>query len=113
MTHWLIIAVIAAGAMAVQDFISAASTVVVANANSRWRPSIIAGLLDVAWWTVSITTTTIAVSAFAGHSPWAAKFLVGGLIQAANFSGTALGVRYGGSWFKAAPAAEKVVTKEP
>lgn len=79
------IAVIAAATMVATDVLG----VIMVQAEARNR-GWLAGWCDTAQWYVGITTTTISVTAFSGHS-FSQKVLVGVLVGLANLFGTKLG----------------------
>lgn len=84
--------------MIVQDVLSTAQT----QANNRSRASL-SGLLDMASWLVTISTTTISVSALQG-SDMAKKVAVVASVSAANYAGSVLGVKLGDRFIKREPA---------
>lgn len=78
----MIVAIIAALAMAVQDVLS--TVMVMAEAKNRgW----LAGCMDGLCWIVGITTTTISINALNGHS-LSTKVAVVVLVTLANVFGT-------------------------
>ncbi len=84
MTGWEV-AILAASTMAVTDVLGV--VLVQAEAKNRgW----LAGIMDASQWGVGITTTTLSVTAFQGHS-LSEKVLVGGFVTLANVLGTKLG----------------------
>ena len=82
-------AAFAAGTMVVTDILSIVM-MMAATRNQGW----LAGWLDTAKWLVSITTTTISVTVFQGHS-FIEKGLVIAAVSAANLFGTKLGQTIG------------------
>lgn len=95
--HALLIALLAAGAMFLQDLLSVPLT----QAEARNRAHL-AGVLDTACYLVAITSTFVAVDTLQGHS-LVAKALVIILVSAANYSGTLLGTKLGKRFVKEDP----------
>lgn len=88
MSMWQIVA-LAGAAMAVSDIL--ATIMVMAEARGRgW----LAGALDSAGWLVTITTTTISVTALQGNS-FTEKVAVVCVVTAANLLGTKAGQMIG------------------
>lgn len=92
MNIWLIVG--AAAAMFGQDIIG--TLMVQAQARNRAE---LAGLMDTAGWLLTITTTTISVTALQGHS-LTAKIAVIAAVSSSNFFGTYTGVRLGKRYIK-------------
>lgn len=90
----LVLALIAAVAMVVQDILG----VIFVMASTRGRGRL-AGSMDATQWLVGITTTTISVNALSGHS-WSEKILVVVLVTAANYFGTVWGEKIGSRYVK-------------
>lgn len=88
------IAVLAAVIMVAQDILSTAQ----AQANNRHKASL-SGLLDMASWLVTISTTALSVTALQGHD-LARKIAVIGAVSAANYIGSVLGVKIGDHFIK-------------
>jgi hypothetical protein len=85
----VLVAILAALAMVANDI--AGTILVMAEAAGRgW----LAGAMDTAGWLVSITTTTISVTALQGHS-FSEKVLVVAFVSAANLFGTKSGQMIG------------------
>lgn len=82
-------AILAAVCMAINDVLGTC-LVMAESAERGW----LAGFLDVGMWYVSIATTTISVTALAGHDT-TEKIAVLVLVGAANLLGTRLGVLTG------------------
>jgi len=87
--HAFLIALLAGGAMFVQDLLSAP----LSQAEARNRAHL-AGILDTVGWLVAITTTFISVDVLQGHS-LSAKIMVILLVSGANYFGTLLGTKLG------------------
>lgn len=103
----MIPAIIAAIAMVIQDVLG--TIMVMAEAKNRgW----LAGVMDSAGWIVSITTATIAITAFQGHN-MNEKVLVVILVSLANLFGTKLGQMIGSRYVKdATTLADRVARLE-
>ena len=106
--HALLIALLAAGAMLLQDLIAVPLT----QAEARNRAHL-AGLLDTVGWLVAITTTFVSVNTLQGHD-LTAKVLVVVLVSASNYFGTMTGTKLGKRWVKedATTLAERVTALE-
>jgi hypothetical protein len=92
--HLLLICVMGFIAMVVQDVIGTAQT----QAAARNRATL-TGLLDVFGWLVTISTTTIGVNALDSRD-LVAKAVIISVISAANFIGSAGGVKIGARFIK-------------
>lgn len=85
MTQGLVIAILAAACMAVEDVL-ATITVQAEAGNHGW----LAGLTDMLAWYFAIATTTISVTSLNGHALWP-KIWVLSLVGISNVLGTKLG----------------------
>ncbi len=93
----MIVALIAAAAMFLQDLIAVPLT----QAEARNRAHL-AGLLDTVGWLVAITTTFVSVDTLQGHS-LTNKVLVVVFVSGANYGGTVLGTKIGKRFVKDDP----------
>ena len=89
-----LVAIIAATAMAIQDILG----IILLMAATRNRGSL-AGIMDSLQWLVGMTTTTISVSIFQGHSLYA-KIVVVAFVSLANYFGTVWGEKIGSRFVK-------------
>jgi uncharacterized membrane protein len=96
-----LVALIAAIAMAVQDILG----IILLMAATRNRGSL-AGIMDSLQWLVGMTTTTISVSIFQGHSLYS-KVIVVAFVSLANYFGTLWGEKLGSRFVK-----DRAVTNE-
>jgi hypothetical protein len=78
-----------------------------ATRNRGW----LAGIMDSVQWLVGITTTTISVSAFQGHS-MTEKILVVAIVSAANLFGTKLGEVLGNKYVGVGTIHQRVAALE-
>ena len=83
------LALLAGLIMVVQDILNIAQT----QANNRGKAHL-SGLLDMASWLVTISTTTMTVTSLQGHD-MARKIAIVGAVSAANYVGSVLGVKIG------------------